>query len=86
MKIVLFQSSDTQRVAINIEKKDSLLISKEWRRNTNEDWKIGKSIEIPHDKLESVQKVLSEVNNYQGKANTEELVENLKKCGVFLDD
>lgn len=86
MKIVLFQSSDTQRVAINIEKENSILISKEWRKNTNDDWKLGKSIEIPHDKLESVQKVLKEVNNHQGNNDVDRLVDNLKNCGVLFDD
>ena len=79
MKIVIFQSSDTQRIAINIKpKKSSILLSKEWRKTTGDGWKLGKSIEIPYNCVYNLGKILSEIYDnrvviYEGSQNITQL-------------
>lgn len=48
--IVLFQSSDCQRVVATREGK-AVLISKEWRKSASEDWQKGKGITLPETSL-----------------------------------
>ena len=52
MKFVIFQSSNTQRVTANIhEQENEVLLNKEFRKSSDEDWKIGKGITLPKNKL-----------------------------------
>ena len=75
MKIILFERTQTQRVVVNLEpNKESVLISKEWRKTTDEDWRIGKSIEIPSSELKRTSELLEVLNR-----NRDDL------CGSYLD-
>lgn len=47
MKQIVFQTSDTQRVAIESYSDGSCLISKEWRKQADDDWIQGKGIHLP---------------------------------------
>lgn len=83
MKLVLFENSTTQRVTINTESgKESVLMSKEWRKSSKDDWILGKSIEIPYKELWNISRVLrilydNFLNIYYGRP-TPELNEELK--------
>ena len=50
-RYILYQSSSTQRVVAELIGIDSVLISKEWRKHSEEDWNIGKGISIPVEGL-----------------------------------
>ena len=50
MKFVLFASSNTQRVTAQVNE-TSVLLTKEYRKSTEEDWKIGKGITISTSEL-----------------------------------
>ena len=63
-KFVLFSNSNTQRVAVEVNG-DSLLLSKEWRRTAQDEWKTGKGIEIPKQQLIKLIKILKEDNCYE---------------------
>lgn len=58
MKFVIFQSSNTQRVTVNIQENE-VLLNKEFRKSSDEDWKIGKGITLPKDKLVLLGDILS---------------------------
>lgn len=47
MKQIVFQTSDTQRVAVESYSDGSWLISKEWRKQADDDWIQGKGIHLP---------------------------------------
>ena len=67
--VVLFDSTDTQRVSVRVDG-DDLLISKEWRRGPHDDWKIGKGIRMLKDDVRNL-------NDLINCRNTEELDELL---------
>lgn len=50
-RYILYQSSSTQRVVAELIDIDSVLISKEWRKHSEEDWNFGKGITIPVESL-----------------------------------
>ena len=50
MTFILFQSSNTQRVTVSVQG-DKVLLNKEFRKSSEEDWKIGKGILLPRDKV-----------------------------------
>lgn len=59
MKIVLFQSSNTQRVTADI-KGNEVLLTKEWRKSSNEiEWNTGKGITLPRNSLITLGELLS---------------------------
>lgn len=58
MKFVIFQSSNTQRVTVNIQENE-VLLNKEFRKSSEEDWRIGKGITLPKDKLVLLGDILS---------------------------
>lgn len=62
MKFVLFTNSDTQRVTAQIQP-TSVLITKEYRKSVTEDWKVGKGITIPVEKLVFLGKLLESKHN-----------------------
>ena len=51
MSFVLFYNSATQRVAVrtNYPDEGKILVSKEWRKTSNDGWRIGKGI-VFHEK------------------------------------
>ena len=48
---ILYQSSNTQRVVAVLVNTNTVLISKEWRKHSDEDWNFGKGITIPVESL-----------------------------------
>ncbi len=48
---ILYQSSNTQRVVAVLVNTNTVLISKEWRKHSDEDWNFGKGIAIPVESL-----------------------------------
>lgn len=48
---ILYQSSNTQRVVAALVNTNTVLISKEWRKHSDEDWNFGKGIAIPVESL-----------------------------------
>lgn len=50
-KFVLFSASRTQRVTVEGQENDMILISKEWRHSPEEEWRTGKGIQFPIDSL-----------------------------------
>ena len=46
MKFVLFSNSNTQRVTVKLQG-DTVLIAKDWRKSSKEEWTTGKGITIP---------------------------------------
>ena len=54
MKMVLFQTSSTQRVTATQNEDGSWLLSKEWRHNTNESWIQGKGITLPKQHVRAI--------------------------------
>lgn len=59
MKFVLFQNSNTQRITVNIQEDNTVLFSKEFRKSTLEEWKIGKGITVPINHIVFLGKLLS---------------------------
>ena len=51
MKFVLFERSSTQRISVQVKDNEDILLNKEYRKSVNEDWRVGKGILIPEDKL-----------------------------------
>lgn len=47
VKVLLFQSSRTQRVTLTKLEDGAFLLSKEWRRGIDEPWIQGKGIKLP---------------------------------------
>ena len=56
MKILLFQTSDTQRVTITKNEDGSWLLSKEWRHNNQEPWILGKGVLLPKQQVKAIGK------------------------------
>lgn len=50
-RYILYQSSSTQRVVAVLVNTNTVLISKEWRKNSDEDWNFGKGVTIPVESL-----------------------------------
>lgn len=59
-KEVIFSRTDTQRVVVSYTD-TSCLLSKEWRKTVDDEWLVGKSIDIPRDKLQRLIEVLGKV-------------------------
>lgn len=47
MKQIVFQASSTQRVTVEQVDDGSCLLSKEWRKQADDDWIQGKGIHLP---------------------------------------
>lgn len=47
MKQIIFQASSTQRVTVESYSDGSWLLSKEWRKQADDDWIQGKGIHLP---------------------------------------
>ena len=58
MKILLFQTSDTQRVTITKNEDGSWLLSKEWRHNNQEPWILGKGVLLPKQHVKAIGSLL----------------------------
>ena len=58
VKLLLFQSTNTQRITLTKNENGSWLISKEWRHNANEPWVQGKGITIPQRYVQSLGELL----------------------------
>ncbi len=58
MKFVLFSNSNTQRVTVKLQG-DTVLIAKDWRKSSKEEWTTGKGITIPTGHLLNLIKVLA---------------------------
>ena len=58
MKILLFQTSRTQRVTATKNENGSWLLSKEWRHNDNEPWVQGKGFLVPKKHVKAVGSLL----------------------------
>lgn len=72
MKLVLFQSSNTQRVTVSIQD-DEVLLTKEFRKSSEDDWKIGKGLTLPKDRLVLLGDILSgKVTDLSGLETKEE--------------
>ena len=61
MKQIVFQASNTQRVAVEPYPDGSWLLSKEWRKNADEDWVQGKGIHLPIVKGQSTAHKLGKI-------------------------
>lgn len=57
-RLVLFESSSTQRVSVQIED-NGVLISKDWRRTPDGEWMQGKGINIPKQYLDDLSELLT---------------------------
>lgn len=56
-RFVLFTRSNTQRVVVEIHE-TSVLITKEWRKSSQDDWVMGKGITIPSCHLVNLGEIL----------------------------
>ena len=54
MKVLLFQTSSTQRVTATQNEDGGWLLSKEWRHNIQEPWMQGKGITIPSKYVQDI--------------------------------
>ena len=59
IKLLLFQSSRTQRLTLTKNLDGSCLLSKEWRKTPNEEWIQGKGIMIPTQYVFPIGKLLA---------------------------
>lgn len=57
IRFILFENSDTQRVTAKVDG-GCVLISKEWRKSSNDEWTIGKGITCPINHLINLGKIL----------------------------
>lgn len=64
-KFVLFQNSGTQRVTVQIQEDNSVLVSKEWKKQVEDVWIVGKGIVFPQNELVSLGEILSCENSLE---------------------
>lgn len=58
--MVLFVNSNTQRVTAEVNEDENwVLLSKEWRKTSEDDWNIGKGIKFQTSHLVNLGKILS---------------------------
>lgn len=59
-RFVLCTKSSTQRIVVEIQDSSTILLTKEWRRTSHDEWVMGKGITIPITHLIELGKVLSQ--------------------------
>lgn len=57
-RFVLFKTSDTQRVSVQISD-TSVLFTKDWRKTPTEDWIVGKGITLPRECVNDLYEILN---------------------------
>lgn len=58
-KYLLFKTSNTQRVVAEIQDDNTILLSKEWRKNETDEWILGKGISFPKECIIDLGEILS---------------------------
>lgn len=58
IQFILFENSDTQRVTAKVDN-GCVLISKEWRKSSNDEWMLGKGITCPINHIINLGKILN---------------------------
>ena len=74
---LIFASSSTQRLVASKNEDGSWLLSKEWRKSADEEWKCGKGILLPVISGISTATLLGNV--LIGKQETERVWEDVKR-------
>ena len=74
---LIYAPSATQRLVAQQNEDGSWLLSKEWRKSANEEWKQGKGISLPIVAGISTAKLLANV--LIGKQETERVWEDVKR-------
>lgn len=78
MKFVLSQNSNTQRITAKLQKDNTVLLNKEFRKNIDDEWKVGKGITVGVDRLI----FLSEILKHKGEV----LNALLSSCEIIEED
>lgn len=56
--VVLFDRTDCQRVSARVSG-DAVLISKDWRKDINEPWRIGKGVMLQRDDIRNLNDLIN---------------------------
>lgn len=60
MKLILHNNSSTQRITALVNRDEqNTLLSKEYRKTSKDEWKVGKGMTVPNSQLIKLGKVLS---------------------------
>ena len=69
MKVMLFQNSSTQRVSASRFDNGDWLLSKEWRKTSDNPWVQGKGILIPKHSVEMLATLLNDDGDHNTVTN-----------------
>lgn len=65
-RFVLHTKSSTQRIVVEIQDSANVLLTKEWRKTSQDEWMMGKGMTIPIIRLVELGQILEQIGTVEG--------------------